>query len=95
MMTGIPPPRLYKYDWQISRMADSSKNYSRGLREIVGETLREHPGHRPSATTLVNMVEVGWEKWRATTKEGAVYLGGRDDVLAGRTLGVNGMLLAL
>lgn len=69
MMTGIPPPRFYEYDWQVSRLCDMG--YTQGLRNIVGDMLKMHPADRPDDLVLVNRVEDAWRRWRATTKEGA------------------------
>ncbi|KAL2075988.1 hypothetical protein VTL71DRAFT_931 [Oculimacula yallundae] len=93
MMTGIPPPRLYEYGWQISRMNDGG--YSQELREIVGDMIKMHPSDRPDAITLVNNVDDQWKKWRSSSKEGAYVVDVLDRVVELRALGVsrNGLLL--
>jgi hypothetical protein len=72
MMTGMPPPRFYNYEWQISRMND--KGFSDPIRHIVAEMLRPHPDDRLQTKDLVNQVDDAWEGWRATTEEGAYYV---------------------
>ncbi|KAG0646016.1 Serine threonine-kinase ATG1 [Hyphodiscus hymeniophilus] len=72
MMTGIPPPRVYNYAWQISRMTD--KAFSPWLRDIVATMLDPRIANRPDALDLVGRTENGWEAWRANTKEGAQYV---------------------
>jgi hypothetical protein len=72
MMTGIPPPRLYEYDWQISRMND--KGFSKYIRDIVGDMLHRHPADRPDTMALVNRVEDHWRAWRVNTREGREYV---------------------
>jgi hypothetical protein len=81
MMTGIPPPRYYDYDWQISRMND--KGFSQGLRDIIALMLKPHPAHRPGTIELVNRADDAFAQWRATTEEGAYYVD-VDDRLAER-----------
>jgi len=76
MMTGIPPPRYFDYNWQISRMND--KGFSKSLRDIVGSMLNHRLALRPDALTLVNLVEEGWRVWRSTTREGWEYVDVRD-----------------
>lgn len=83
-MTGIPPPRIYNYDWQVSRMSD--KGFSKGIRDIVADMLRPHPNDRPHAIHLVNAIDDSWEGWRATTQDGAHLVDVRDK-LAQRALG--------
>lgn len=80
MMTGIPPPRYFEHNWQISRMND--KGFSEGLRDIVGNMLSHSMARRPDTLTLVSRVEEGWQAWRATTKEGQDYLDVRDEYLS-------------
>lgn len=75
-MTGIPPPRYYDYNWQISRMND--KGFSKGLRDIVAQMLNHELSLRPDTLSLVNIVEEGWRSWRATTREGWEYVDVRD-----------------
>ena len=58
MMTGIPPPRYYEYNWQISRMTD--KGFSRPLREIVAAMLNPEVGKRPNSLRLIDRAEEGW-----------------------------------
>ena len=72
MMTGIPPPRVYDYAWQISRMTD--KGFSPWLRNIVGEMLDPARGNRPDALRLVAWADRGWEAWRANTEEDKKYV---------------------
>lgn len=78
-MTGIPPPRYYEYNWQISRMND--KGFSQGLREIVASMLNHKMSKRPDTLTLVQMVEEEWRMWRAITREGQAYVDVRDEYL--------------
>jgi hypothetical protein len=79
MMTGIPPPRFFDYNWQISRTND--KGFSEGLRDIVAQMLNHRMAMRPDTLTLVNIVEDGWRVWRSTTREGWEYVDARDDFL--------------
>jgi serine/threonine protein kinase len=76
MMTGTPPPRVYDYAWQISRMND--KGFSPWLRDIVGAMLDPRISNRPDALELVGRAENGWAAWRANTKEGREYVDIRD-----------------
>lgn len=91
MMTGIPPPRFYNYDWQISRMAD--KGFSEGIRNIVAEMLRSRPNDRLQTEDLVNKVDDAWEDWRATTEEGAHYVDVLDKQVLRSALGTGGALV--
>ena len=68
MMTGIPPPRTYDYNWQISRMTD--KGFSLGLRQIMQDMLSTNPRERPITVRLVERVEEGWRDWRVDSQEG-------------------------
>jgi len=65
MMTGIPPPRVHEYEWQISRMND--KGYSRPIRELVGEMLHPNRAKRPDAFALVDRIEDNWRTVSDTT----------------------------
>ncbi|KAL5328653.1 hypothetical protein ACEPPN_002155 [Leptodophora sp. 'Broadleaf-Isolate-01'] len=87
MMTGIPPPRLYEYSWQISRMNDGG--YSQELREIIGSMIKMHPADRPTAIALVNRADDQWKKWRATSKEGAQVVDILDRVIEMKALGIS------
>jgi serine/threonine protein kinase len=91
MMTGMPPPRFYNYEWQISRMND--KGFSEALRDIVAEMLRPHPKDRMQTKDLVNQVDDAWEGWRATTEEGAHYVDVLDKVVLRSALGTSGALV--
>jgi serine/threonine protein kinase len=91
MMTGMPPPRFYNYEWQISRMND--KGFSEALRDIVAEMLRPHPKDRMQTKDLVNQVDDAWEGWRATTEEGAHYVDVLDKVVLRSALGASGALV--
>jgi hypothetical protein len=82
MMTGIPPPRLCSYDWQISRMND--KGFTKGIRDIVALMLNPHPKDRPAAIDLVNTVDDAFDQWRATTAEGAMYVDRADKLVRER-----------
>ncbi|KAJ5051735.1 uncharacterized protein L3040_001507 [Drepanopeziza brunnea f. sp. 'multigermtubi'] len=86
MMTGIPPPRHYDYNWQISRMNDGA--YSQILRDVVANMLKHHPADRPNTMALVNRVEDQWKRWRATTKEGAYVVDVVDETVRRNTIGV-------
>jgi len=79
MMTGIPPPRYYEYDWQISRMAD--KGFSKGIRDFVARMLRDDMKERPDTLKLVEEVEDSFRYWRANTPEGMEYVDVRDDYM--------------
>jgi hypothetical protein len=72
MMTGMPPPRHYNYNWQISRMND--KGFSNVLRNIVARMLDPSMVMRPDTLELVGQVEAGWRSWRANTMEGRAYI---------------------
>jgi hypothetical protein len=85
MMTGIPPPRDLGYDWNVSRMND--KEFSKGLRDIVGDMLKVHLGDRPGGVDLVKRVENEWKRWRATTEEGQRYVDVMDRTLLNESLG--------
>ncbi|KAE8453271.1 hypothetical protein EG329_011338 [Mollisiaceae sp. DMI_Dod_QoI] len=85
MMTGIPPPRFYEYNWQISRMND--KGFSQGIREIIGAMLQPHPADRPTALDLVNKVDVEWRRWRSETTEGRRFVDVNDKVAFKSLLG--------
>ena len=71
MMTGMPPPRYYNYNWQISRMND--KGFSKGLRDIVAKMLHPVIGRRPDTLDLVGLVQYEWRAWRSNTMEGRAY----------------------
>ena len=90
MMTGIPPPRDLEYDWNVSRMND--KGFSEGLRDIVGDMLKMHPGDRPGGVDLVKRVEDEWKRWRAMTVEGQRCVEVMDKVLLNKQLGSGGGL---
>jgi hypothetical protein len=90
MMTGIPPPRDLEYDWIVSRMND--KGFSKGLRDIVGDMLKMHPGDRPGGMDLVKRVENEWKRWRAATEEGQRYVDVMDKELLDKSLGSSGGL---
>ncbi|KAH6679101.1 kinase-like domain-containing protein [Halenospora varia] len=90
MMTGIPPPRLYNYDWQISRMND--KGFSKGIRDIVADMLKHDPRERPDGVSLVNRVEGGWRTWRAETREGRMFVDVDDKVMERGVVGRVGTL---
>lgn len=79
MMTGMPPPRYFEYNWQISRMND--KGFSEGLRDIVATMLDHNMNKRPDTLSLVQKVDEGWRLWRATTREGQNYVDIRDEYL--------------
>ena len=91
MMTGMPPPRLYNYEWQISRMTD--KGFSQPIREIVADMLRPHPNDRIQTLVLVNRVNDAWEGWRATTEEGAHFVDVIDKVVLRSVVGAGGRLI--
>ena len=93
MMTGIPPPRLYEYSWQVSRLNDGG--YSQELRDIVGDMIKMHPADRPNAIALVNRVDDQWRKWRATSPAGAQVDDVLDRQIESQALGVShgGLLL--
>lgn len=81
-MTGVPPPRYYDFNWQISRMND--KGFSKDLRDIV-ETMLEHKmWRRPDTASLVSMVEERWRHWRASTAEGQEYVDVGDEFLGNK-----------
>lgn len=80
MMTGMPPPRGYAHNWQISRMND--KGFSKGLRYLVARMLDSSIGNRPDALRLVDEVEAGWRSWRANTAEGRAYVDGGDKAIS-------------
>lgn len=63
MMTGMPPPRYYEYNWQISRMSD--KGFSRGLKQLVAGCLVHDVSERPDALRLVMEVEEGYREWES------------------------------
>lgn len=85
MMTGIPPPRFYNYDWQISRMND--KGFSQPLREIIAAMLKPHPADRPTALDLVNKVNAEWSRWRSETEEGRRIVDAEDRIKLKKSLG--------
>jgi hypothetical protein len=91
MMTGMPPPRLYDYNWQISRMND--RGFSQPLREIIGSMLRPHPADRPTVVDLVNTVNYQWKKWRADTPEGRQFVDVTDKIILARSVPGIGPLL--
>jgi len=91
MMTGMPPPRFYNYEWQISRMND--KGFSDSIRHIVAEMLRPHPDDRLQTKDLVNQVDDAWEGWRATTDEGAYYVDVVDKAVLRSALGTGESLV--
>lgn len=76
MMTGIPPPILYLYDWQISRLND--KDFSPYIRSVVANMLNTQPTERPTALELVNRVDAKFAEWRTGTEEGRQYVGASD-----------------
>jgi hypothetical protein len=86
MMTGIPPPRIEEYDWNVSRMND--KGFSKPLRDIVGDMLKDNLNERPGGVDLVERVEDEWKRWRATTEEGQRFVDVMDEVLLNRELGI-------
>jgi serine/threonine protein kinase len=77
MMTGMPPPRNYEYDWQISRMGD--KGFGKDIRGVVTRMLHPDMTKRPETLILVDEVESAWKSWRAYTQEGREYVDVRDD----------------
>jgi hypothetical protein len=79
MMTGMPPPRYYNYNWQISRMND--KGFSQGLRDILATMLDPVAGQRPDARDLVGLVRNEWRSWRANTIEGRAYVDRGDELV--------------
>lgn len=81
MMTGIPPPRVYSWEWQVSRLND--KGFSAGLRDIVADMLKMHPSDRPGTLVLVDRVEDAWKRWRVETREGRMYVDIRDEEVVG------------
>jgi len=85
MMAGIPPPRHYDYNWQISRLND--KGFSQPLREIVAAMLKPHPADRPTSLDLVNKVSVEWKRWRSDTVEGRRFVDVDDKLVLKRNLG--------
>lgn len=87
MMCGIPPPRHYDYNWQVSRMNDGG--YSQILREIIGKMLKHHPADRPNTIALVNAVDDQWKRWRATTKEGAYVVDVLDETVKRAAVGIS------
>jgi hypothetical protein len=91
MMTGMPPPRFYNYEWQISRMTD--KGFSKPLRDIVAEMLRPHPNDRMQTLVLVNRADDAWEGWRATTEEGAHLVDLVDKAVLRSAIGTGGGLI--
>ncbi|KAK0112571.1 hypothetical protein ONS96_001806 [Cadophora gregata f. sp. sojae] len=93
MMTGIPPPRLYEYSWQISRMND--RGYSQELRDIIRDMIKIHPADRPDAILLVNRVDDQWKKWRASSKEGAQVVDILDRQIELQALGISHSSLAI
>ncbi|TVY75914.1 Serine/threonine-protein kinase ATG1, partial [Lachnellula suecica] len=86
MMTDMPPPRIYSYDWQISRMND--KGYTQGLRNIIADLLQPNPADRPSSVDLISRIDDEWRKWRANTREGQEFVDVGDQDIARRALGV-------
>ncbi|KAH8601089.1 kinase-like domain-containing protein [Bisporella sp. PMI_857] len=72
MMTGIPPPRLYDYDWQISRMND--KGYSQMIRDTVAEMLKPDSLDRPDALRLLDKAQEAYRAWRTGTVDGNLYV---------------------
>lgn len=72
MMTGMPPPRFYNYEWQISRMTD--KGFGESIQHIVAEMLRPHPNDRIETSKLVIQLEDAWNEWAATIEEGVQYV---------------------
>lgn len=82
MMTGNPPSRHHSHIWNISRM--NGKDFSAGLREIVGDMLEDEPQKRPDAFRLVDKVDEGYRRWRVTTQEGLEFVAVEDEVLATR-----------
>lgn len=64
MMTGIPPPQQFEYQWAMSRMSD--KPFTSGLKNLVSAMLKVRSTDRPTTAQLVGRIEQGWEEWRAT-----------------------------
>jgi serine/threonine protein kinase len=91
MMTGMPPPHFYNYEWQISRMND--KGFGKGIQDIVARMLEPHPKNRIHTKDLVNRVDDGWEGRRATTEEGAHYVDVLDEKVERAALGTGGSIL--
>lgn len=87
MMTDMPPPRTYDYDWQISRMND--KGYSQGLRNLVADMLRPNPADRPAAIDLIPDIDDKWRHWRSSTREGQEFCDVGDQDVARRMLGIS------
>jgi cytochrome oxidase assembly protein ShyY1 len=85
MMTGIPPPRYFDYNWQVSRLHD--KGFSKSLCDLVAMMLNHSMARRPDSLTLVNMAEDGWRYWRANTQEGGEYVDVKDDFLINKMKG--------
>jgi hypothetical protein len=79
MMTGIPPPRYFDFNWQISRMND--KGFSKDLRDIVEMMLEHKMRRRPDTMSLVDRAEDGWRHWRTSTREGQEYVDAADEFL--------------
>jgi hypothetical protein len=91
MMTGTPPPRLYEYNWQVSRMYD--KEFSESICEIISKMLQPHPADRMTGIKLVNWIDDKWAGWRATTKEGAYLVDVLDKVAERSAFGKGGSLV--
>lgn len=68
MMTGIPPPRMFDYAWQVSRMCD--KDFSQYIKTVVQDMLKQDPADRPDTLALVDLIDSQWTKWRINTPEG-------------------------
>jgi hypothetical protein len=68
MMTGIPPPRMFDYAWQVSRMCD--KGFSEYIKPIIQDMLQKDPASRPDTFALVAMIDNQWRQWRGNTAEG-------------------------
>jgi hypothetical protein len=79
MMTGIPPPRFFDYNWQISRLHD--KGFSKSLCDLVAMMLNHNMARRPDSLTLINKAEDCWRFWRAQTEEGGQYVDVKDELL--------------
>ncbi|TAQ86981.1 hypothetical protein B7494_g4684 [Chlorociboria aeruginascens] len=93
MMTGIPPPRVYDYQWNISRMND--KGFSLGLRQIVQDMLTEDPALRPNAISVIERTDAAWREWRGNNAEGAQVRDVRDREVMDKLVGGRGAPLAL
>ncbi|CAG8951233.1 hypothetical protein HYFRA_00007980 [Hymenoscyphus fraxineus] len=91
MMCGHPPSRYSDYQWNCSRMTDAG--YSDFLTTVVRMMLKDEPGLRPDALTLVNKVDFEYWQWRDGTKLGQEYVDKDDEKVkkASNTKGKGGL----